>query len=127
VVVTPAVPDRYVSVQACDQYARWFVMIGNQFTGREAQTHPIVGPDYKGPYPDCTVDGYRNVPRYGDDLLAAPEKGSADAGRRALSVGRALWPHRVTFRPRLFHARGPAPALFLNSLLAMGFWKATEK
>lgn len=52
VIVTPAVPDRYFSVQACDQYPRWFFMIGDQFTGREPQTHLIVGPDYTGPYPD---------------------------------------------------------------------------
>ncbi|MGY3618841.1 DUF1214 domain-containing protein [Bradyrhizobium sp. USDA 10063] len=52
VVVTPAVPDRYFSVQACDQYPRWYLMIGNQFTGREPQTHLVVGPDYRGSYPD---------------------------------------------------------------------------
>ena len=52
VVVTPAVEDRYFSVQMCDQYPRWYCLIGNQFTGRHAQTHLVVGPDYRGPYPD---------------------------------------------------------------------------
>ncbi|HEX6501369.1 MAG TPA: DUF1254 domain-containing protein [Micromonosporaceae bacterium] len=52
VIVTPAVPDRYFSVQAADQYPRWYLMIGNQFTGRDPQTHLIVGPNYTGPYPD---------------------------------------------------------------------------
>lgn len=52
VVVTPDIEDRYFSVQACDQYPRWFALIGNQFTGQDAQTHLLVGPDYRGPYPD---------------------------------------------------------------------------
>lgn len=51
VVATPAVPDRYFSVQACDQYPRWFMTVGNQFTGRAAQQFLIVGPDYHGRYP----------------------------------------------------------------------------
>lgn len=51
IVATPAVPDRYFSVQACDQYPRWFMTVGNQFTGRNAQQFLIAGPDFKGPYP----------------------------------------------------------------------------
>lgn len=51
IVATPAVPDRYFSVQACDQYPRWFMAVGNQFTGRDAQQFLIVGPDFKAPYP----------------------------------------------------------------------------
>lgn len=51
VVATPDVPDRYFSVQAVDQYPRWFMPIGNQFTGRSAQESLIVGPDFRGPYP----------------------------------------------------------------------------
>jgi hypothetical protein len=51
VVALPAVSDRYFSVQACDQYPRWFMSVGNQFTGRAAQQFLIVGPDFNGPYP----------------------------------------------------------------------------
>jgi hypothetical protein len=51
VVATPAVPDRYFSVQACDQYPRWLMAVGNQFTGRAAQQFLIVGPDFRGRYP----------------------------------------------------------------------------
>ena len=51
VVAIPAVPDRYFSVQACDQYPRWFMTVGNQFTGRNAQHFLIVGPNFHGPYP----------------------------------------------------------------------------
>lgn len=51
VVDIPAVPDRYFSFQACDQYPRWFMQVGNQFTGRQAQRYLIVGPDFRGPYP----------------------------------------------------------------------------
>jgi hypothetical protein len=51
VVAIPAIPDRYFSVQACDQYPRWFMTVGNQFTGRSAQQFLIVGPSFQGPYP----------------------------------------------------------------------------
>jgi hypothetical protein len=51
VVATPAVPDRYFSVQASDQFPRWFFQVGKQFTGSGAQQHLIVGPDFRGPYP----------------------------------------------------------------------------
>jgi hypothetical protein len=51
VVDLPEVPDRYFSFQASDQYPRWFMQVGNQFTGRAAQRYLIVGPDFKGPYP----------------------------------------------------------------------------
>jgi hypothetical protein len=51
VVMLPAVPDRYFSFQASDQYPRWFMQVGNQFTGREAQQYLIVGPDFRGPFP----------------------------------------------------------------------------
>jgi hypothetical protein len=52
VVDIPAVPDRYFSFQVSDQYPRWFMQVGNQFTGRGAQRYLIVGPDFRGPYPD---------------------------------------------------------------------------
>jgi hypothetical protein len=45
------VPDRYFSLQASDQYPRWFMQVGNQFTGRDAQRYLIVGPEFRGPYP----------------------------------------------------------------------------
>lgn len=51
IVDLPEVPDRYFSFQAADQYPRWFMQVGNQFTGRAAQRYLIVGPDFKGPYP----------------------------------------------------------------------------
>jgi hypothetical protein len=52
VILTPEVPGRYFSVQACDQFPRWFMMIGNQFTGRQAQQNLIIGPHFTGPYPE---------------------------------------------------------------------------
>jgi hypothetical protein len=52
VILTPEVPDRYFSVQACDQFPRWFMTIGNQFTGRQAQQNLIIGPRFTGPYPE---------------------------------------------------------------------------
>jgi hypothetical protein len=52
VIITPEVPDRYFSVQACDQFPRWFMAIGNQFTGWQAQQTLIIGPGFTGPYPE---------------------------------------------------------------------------
>jgi hypothetical protein len=52
VIDLPEVPDRYFSFQASDQYPRWFMQVGNQFTGRMAQRYLIVGPDFHGPYPE---------------------------------------------------------------------------
>ena len=52
VVDLPDVPDRYYSFQAADQFPRWFMQVGNQFTGRDAQRYLIVGPDFRGPYPE---------------------------------------------------------------------------
>lgn len=75
VVSTPAVPDRYFSVQACDQYPRWFMTVGNQFTGREAQQFLIVGPDFLGPYPD----GFTAAQMY-----PSPSNTTLVAGRIAL-------------------------------------------
>ena len=50
VVDIPPVPDRYFSFQTADQFPRWFMQVGNQFTGRDAQRYLIVGPDFRGPY-----------------------------------------------------------------------------
>ena len=75
VVAVPAVPDRYFSVQACDQYPRWFMTVGNQFTGRDAQHFLIVGPDFKGPYPR----GFAAVQMY-----PSPSNCALVAGRFAL-------------------------------------------
>lgn len=52
VIETDAMPDgRYWSVQAVDQYARWFIQAGSQFTGNGAQRYLVVGPDWRGDLP----------------------------------------------------------------------------
>ena len=52
VIEAPAVSDgRYWSVQAGDQNANWFMMVGSQFTGNEAQRYIIVGPNWRGTIP----------------------------------------------------------------------------
>ncbi|MCB1632348.1 MAG: DUF1254 domain-containing protein [Pseudomonadales bacterium] len=52
VVEAGAVDDgRYWSVQAADQYANWFFMVGSQFTGNAAQRYLIVGPHWHGTLP----------------------------------------------------------------------------
>lgn len=52
VVEADAVTDgRYWSVQASDQNANWFMMIGSQFTGNGAQRYVIVGPEWRGTLP----------------------------------------------------------------------------
>lgn len=52
VVEIPAVTDkRYWSVQAGDQNANWFMKVGSQFTGNDAQRYVIVGPRWRGVLP----------------------------------------------------------------------------
>ena len=43
--------DRYWSIQAGDQYSRWFFFVGSPFTGNQAQRYLIVGPNWKGRFP----------------------------------------------------------------------------
>ena len=42
---------RYWSVQAGDQNANWFMMVGSQFTSNVAQRYLIVGPKWRGRFP----------------------------------------------------------------------------
>lgn len=52
VIEAPAVTDkRYWSVQAGDQNVNWFMMIGSQFTGNDAQRYIVVGPNWRGAIP----------------------------------------------------------------------------
>lgn len=44
-------PGRYWSLQSVDQYARWFLLAGPQFTGNGAQRYLVVGPDWQGELP----------------------------------------------------------------------------
>jgi len=44
-------PGRYWSVQTADQYARWFLFVGSQFTGNDPQRYLIVGPNWHGILP----------------------------------------------------------------------------
>ena len=63
VIVVPEIPNRYWSVQATDQYARWFYRMGSQFTGSNAQKMLILGPDWSGDLPSGFV---------GKDIVRAP-------------------------------------------------------
>ncbi len=51
VISVPAIKNRYWSVQATDQYARWFLKMGNQWTGADAQQGLLVGPEWIGQLP----------------------------------------------------------------------------
>ena len=52
VIEAPAVTDkRYWSIQAADQNANWFMMVGSQFTGNGAQRYIVVGPKWRGTIP----------------------------------------------------------------------------
>lgn len=52
VIEAPAVTDqRYWSIQALDQNANWFLMVGSQFTGNGAQRYLVVGPQWRGKLP----------------------------------------------------------------------------
>jgi hypothetical protein len=58
VVLTPAATDdRYWSVQASDPRANWFLKVGPQFTGREAQQILVMGPKWQGRLPS----GFRST------------------------------------------------------------------
>ncbi|WP_116364538.1 DUF1254 domain-containing protein [Parahaliea mediterranea] len=48
---TAIAPGRYWSLQTLDQYPRWFLLAGPQFTGNHAQRYLIVGPDWQGDLP----------------------------------------------------------------------------
>ncbi len=53
VVLTPQMQGgRYWSVQAADQYASWFFMIGDQFTGNGPQHYLVIGPHWQGKLPE---------------------------------------------------------------------------
>jgi hypothetical protein len=51
VVELPAIDDRYFSFQVMDQYGDYYFYAGNQFTGRDAATFLLVGPDWHGQVP----------------------------------------------------------------------------
>ena len=52
VIEAPAVSEkRYWSIQAGDQNANWFLLVGSQFTGNGAQRYLIVGPRWRGRIP----------------------------------------------------------------------------
>jgi len=64
IVLTPKMAGgRYWSIQAADQYADWFFMIGDQFTGNEPQRYVIIGPHWKGRLPE----GFRST-----EIIRAP-------------------------------------------------------
>lgn len=53
VVLSPQVEGgRYWSIQAMDQYARWFFMAGSPFSGNLPQKYLIVGPNWKETFPE---------------------------------------------------------------------------
>jgi len=64
VVTSPHVASgRYWSIQAMNQYADWFFMVGSQFTGNAPQRYLIVGPKWHGTLPA----GFR-----GTEVVRAP-------------------------------------------------------
>ncbi|SCV01817.1 conserved exported hypothetical protein [Cupriavidus necator] len=78
VVTSPKVEGgRYWSIQALDQYADWFFMVGSQFTGNAPQRYLIVGPDWKGTLPE----GFR-----GTEVVRAPSDAFAITLRVAVTT-----------------------------------------
>ncbi|WP_042883169.1 DUF1254 domain-containing protein [Cupriavidus necator] len=77
-VTSPKVEDgRYWSIQALDQYADWFFMVGSQFTGNAPQRYLIVGPNWKGALPK----GFR-----GTEVVRAPSDAFAITLRVAVTT-----------------------------------------
>ncbi|AJG23920.1 DUF1254 domain-containing protein [Cupriavidus basilensis] len=78
VVTSPKVEDgRYWSIQALDQYAGWFFMVGSQFTGNAPQRYLIVGPNWHGTLPQ----GFR-----GTEVVRAPSDAFAITLRVAITT-----------------------------------------
>ncbi len=63
----------------------------------------------RGAGPERALDGHRDVPHHGDDLLAAPGRGGAGAAGSAITRGEG---HPASpCDTRLFHQRGHAAGI----------------
>ena len=66
VVEPPAIDDRYFGFQVMNQYGDFYFYDGNQFTGREAATFLLVGPQWHGHVPSVFLgfgsSGHRRLP-----------------------------------------------------------------
>lgn len=76
VVTVPAISDRYWSLQLADNYARWWHMIGSQFTGKGPVQRLLVGPGWRGRLPEGFV---------GEQIIQSPSDFSVAALRMALT------------------------------------------
>ncbi|WP_458190358.1 DUF1254 domain-containing protein [Haladaptatus sp. NG-WS-4] len=75
VIEMPEVTDRYFSLQAMDQYGRFFLYAGNQFNGTDARSYLILPDGYDGDIPGDFVT---------TDVIQAPTKTALTLVRYAL-------------------------------------------
>ena len=52
IIEMPEITDRYFSLQIMDQYGIFYMMVGNQFNGTDAQNYVITPPGYTGDLPE---------------------------------------------------------------------------
>src|SRR5262245_14502268 len=63
--------------------------------------HPLCQDGSAGAGLRCALDGHRDVPVDGDDVLVVAGGDHSDADDRAMGCGKASRPHRVTLRPKM--------------------------
>lgn len=76
VITVPEIDNQYWSVQLCDNYAKWWLKIGSQFTKKGALKRLLVGPNWTGQLPK----GF-----YGADIVTSPSDFSVAVIRIALT------------------------------------------
>ena len=80
VITVGDIKDRYWSIQLCDDYARWWHLIGSQFNAPGSVRRLLIGPNWSGKYPPEFV---------GAEVVQAASDMMCVVGRVALTVDTA--------------------------------------
>jgi hypothetical protein len=76
VITVPEIDNHYWSIQLCDNYARWWHMIGSQFNAPGPVRRLLLGPNWSGDLPDGFV---------GADIVQSPSDFAGVLARIALT------------------------------------------
>ena len=76
VITVGDIKDHYWSIQLCDNYARWWQLIGSQFNAPGPVRRVLIGPNWSGKYPPEFV---------GAEVVQAPSDMMCVVGRVALT------------------------------------------
>ena len=80
VITVGDIKDHYWSIQLCDNYARWWHLIGSQFNAPGPMRRLLIGPNWSGKYPSDFV---------GAEVVQAQSDMMCVVGRVALTDGTA--------------------------------------